>query len=490
MILVMSIEKTFAQQPFFSQYQYAPLLVNPAQVVNDYNIKAIAFYRNQYRQPDPNYRTPSLTLILPFVNKETNFRWGGVGLNIYSDQSGTAPRLYNQGINFTYGQNLKLTKLTFLAIGLQGGYYQFGLSTNDYKTGEQYSNNDGYNSNAYNGESRFNQNKDYLDISSGIQLTGEDSVGRQKYYIGISGYHLNRPDYSLLAKTDRMLIFLQMNAGYRVFHSSLWSVIPEIYAWRSETNLRLTGGVKVMYYFKDEEGLLKEGHFAVIPRYNYNNSMAVGLELQIKNFFAAFNYDFNQSPMAERISNHGAYEIALGFTKSLYVKKAPVVLPDYTLGDLRRLYKTQDLDEINKQIKEQKAKDEGEGTIRTYNENDTSWYRSKDYRFELEKRFTFGFNKTEIGDDARKFADDLVAMLKNNPNLKLSIIGYSDDIGSEKANMYISNERARSLVKYMESKGINPKRLRFEGKGESEPLNSNNTKEERAKNRRIRFLIY
>ncbi len=80
-------------------------------------------------------------------------------------------------------------------------------------------------------------------------------------------------------------------------------------------------------------------------------------------------------------------------------------------------------------------------------------------------------------------------LLEEYPNIKVEIGGHTDSIGSAESNLKLSQERAESVMNYFISKGIDSKRLRAVGYGESMPVADNGTEEGRALNRRIEFYV-
>jgi outer membrane protein OmpA-like peptidoglycan-associated protein len=102
----------------------------------------------------------------------------------------------------------------------------------------------------------------------------------------------------------------------------------------------------------------------------------------------------------------------------------------------------------------------------------------------------FDANKTNISPTAAKALDRNGMLLKDNPNIKVEIGGHSDNAGSEQANQIASEKRAMSAKKYIQDKySIPADRMTTKGYGSSKPIADNNTKEGRAKNRRVEIKV-
>ncbi|MEO8590753.1 MAG: OmpA family protein [Flavobacteriales bacterium] len=98
-------------------------------------------------------------------------------------------------------------------------------------------------------------------------------------------------------------------------------------------------------------------------------------------------------------------------------------------------------------------------------------------------------NSAEITKPSEFILDDLIGFLKENPTLKIRIEGHTDNVGALEANMVLSNDRAFTVMGYLQEKGIAGARLSFKGLGPTKPLASNDTPEGRAQNRRTEFVI-
>ena len=101
----------------------------------------------------------------------------------------------------------------------------------------------------------------------------------------------------------------------------------------------------------------------------------------------------------------------------------------------------------------------------------------------------FDFDKSALKPDGKARLDDLVGKLKA-VNLEVIIaIGHTDSIGSNAYNQKLSMRRASAVKAYLVSKGIAANRIYTEGKGETQPVADNKTKEGRAKNRRVEVEV-
>jgi len=101
----------------------------------------------------------------------------------------------------------------------------------------------------------------------------------------------------------------------------------------------------------------------------------------------------------------------------------------------------------------------------------------------------FEFAKSVLKEESFPELDRLVGILNKNPEIKIEIAGHTDDVGTDASNQTLSQDRAQSVVNYLQSKGINIARLSAKGYGESKPDVPNNSDENRAYNRRVEFKI-
>ena len=101
----------------------------------------------------------------------------------------------------------------------------------------------------------------------------------------------------------------------------------------------------------------------------------------------------------------------------------------------------------------------------------------------------FDFDKATIRPDAKVILDEAAAILKRNPDVKVNVDGYTDSIGTKEYNQKLSERRAAAVADYLGQAGVERSNLIPRGFGMSNPVDTNKTKEGRAKNRRVELLV-
>nr|WP_319565639.1 OmpA family protein [uncultured Rhodoferax sp.] len=101
----------------------------------------------------------------------------------------------------------------------------------------------------------------------------------------------------------------------------------------------------------------------------------------------------------------------------------------------------------------------------------------------------FDFDKAVLKPEGKAKLDDLVGKVKDI-NLEVIIaVGHTDSVGTDAYNQKLSVKRSEAVKAYLVSKGIEKNRVYTEGKGESQPVADNKTKEGRSKNRRVEIEV-
>ncbi len=100
----------------------------------------------------------------------------------------------------------------------------------------------------------------------------------------------------------------------------------------------------------------------------------------------------------------------------------------------------------------------------------------------------FDTGKWDIKPDATPTIQQIVALLKMSPNLRVSVDGHTDNVGTPASNKTLAENRARSVMQAVVAGGIDAKRLQSRGFGEEKPIADNRSADGRAKNRRVELV--
>jgi OOP family OmpA-OmpF porin len=101
----------------------------------------------------------------------------------------------------------------------------------------------------------------------------------------------------------------------------------------------------------------------------------------------------------------------------------------------------------------------------------------------------FDFNKSDVKPESEPALSEIAKLLTGSPNLKVFIVGHTDNVGGVDYNMKLSQARADAVVKALTTKyKVNPQSLKAYGVGQLAPVAPNKTEDGRAKNRRVELV--
>lgn len=97
----------------------------------------------------------------------------------------------------------------------------------------------------------------------------------------------------------------------------------------------------------------------------------------------------------------------------------------------------------------------------------------------------FDFGRTSLTDGGMTSLIEVVKALKEDPNAIVELTGHTDGVGAERTNLALSRDRVDSVARYLVQQGVEVRRIHAVGLGKAVPVADNNTREGRAKNRRV-----
>lgn len=108
-------------------------------------------------------------------------------------------------------------------------------------------------------------------------------------------------------------------------------------------------------------------------------------------------------------------------------------------------------------------------------------YKINDIRFKTAS--------SELNEESKRVLEEFADYLIENKTLRIEIGGHTDDVGDENKNLVLSADRAFEVFGYLQTKGVDGRRMEFKGYGQTKPSVPNSSDENRAKNRRTEFKI-
>ncbi len=110
-------------------------------------------------------------------------------------------------------------------------------------------------------------------------------------------------------------------------------------------------------------------------------------------------------------------------------------------------------------------------------------------RLNMPSDITFDTDRSEIKPSFDDTLAKVASTLQKYPKTTIDVIGHADSTGADDYNLALSERRARSVAGFLVSHGVMEQRIWTQGRGESQPIASNDTADGRAKNRRVEILL-
>jgi type IX secretion system PorP/SprF family membrane protein len=501
------INTSVAQYFQFSQYNFTPQRINPGQVGDSDYASISVDYRNQATEGGFHLTSNILNVSYPLISR-TGKRWSGVGLTFMDDRSGQAGIFNTQEAGVSYALNVPVARYQTISLGFKGLYQNRKIDLGGLYTGAQYVPDRGFNEALASGENSGQFNAEFVTFSAGLYWQQTDQEGMKLSYWGISFFDFNKPNNSFLGLESHLNSTFVASGGFRCYQRGSLSVFPEILYTRSAATNVLNAGCITRYDLKSSsvKGL---AHLNFITKYVIGRSGIIGLQLCKENLTVGLSYDF--PVIVTNVANTGAVEVGVELRKLVVPSKKNIrrkksKKPAQTTSRPTER-KGVAVNKITVPNKVDETSITPDGAIAKAAEKDMSARlkhkqdslkasaEAGKIRHEpliLEKAtldFNFEFNSAEVNRKTGEYLDDLAKALIDNPELKIELIGHTDNVGSQKFNMKLSQYRAQKIKDYLVGKGVEASRISAEGRGLNEPLNDNSTDQERALNRRVELTI-
>ena len=478
LLLLMSAR---AQQSIYTLYQYTPMQINPAFSVLDHAAGLSFFHENFSVAAGSAVNTNSVNADLPFIQKETGRKLLGLGLSFYNKDTRGSDLLKTYSAGISVATPVQLTANQSLNFGVSAHYFNRRTSMENLSTGSQWIAQEfRYDPNVGLGEAFSDQNISYFSMGTGL-IWQLQKNGVTHSSISFAMYDVNRPNESFFEGDARLPVTYLAHAQTVLYENRRVVLSPSLFYSRVNTvdTYKAFWSTKILFQNSNPYDIIRSGNFDLIVGYGFNKAASLGLILNQPGFSAGFAVNFPVASESQYLDN--ATQMGVTISKSLWkpspkkviIKSAP---PKRTFDFEQKTRPEEQQVATQSEIEKIKAQLEVLDDVRSL-------------QFELSKDFHFEFGEAKLSADAAPFISELYALLKDNPDFELKIIGHTDDVGKKQANYDLSIKRAQVVADELIRKGIDPSQITVIGRGDTEPLADNLTAEGRAKNRRVTFQI-
>lgn len=320
-VFLLCVLNANAQDVHFSQYNFAPLSLNPANAGVQSDIRANANYRSQWSSIGYGYNTIGLSCDMSAFKSSSRPAWMGIGINVLNDKAGV-------GLLSTLMSNLSLSAVvasgkSSYSAGLQFGYSQKSVNSGNFSWDSQF---DGFKYNPALPDLEYynNQNFHFVTMGGGFNwyysktehyMTSNDEL---KANMGIAAYHFNGPRQSFTDLTDEKLFTkLVFYGNYSIgVHGKKFCFLPSYYVAVQGPQKEIMVGNLFKFI------ITEASHFTHIKK---ACALSLGGFLRVKDAWVAqmlfeydryalgVAYDMNTSRLSNATKSFGAYEVTFRF---------------------------------------------------------------------------------------------------------------------------------------------------------------------------------
>lgn len=457
-------------------------------------------YRHQETGSDFSINSYFVSLSYPILNSSTGIPWSGIALSLHNDQSAGIFKVQEAALG--YAVHVRVGRYQTLSFGAKALFQSRRLGYDGFFTGSQYVTDRGFDLNLGNGENFTELRNSFKTFSAGLYWQQVDKKGRVLHHFGASMFDINKPVDSFLGSQSQLSSTFIVNAGFQSYSSGGFNVYPEGLLTVIGNAPMFNGGFRLQKELNVSARKASD-LLDVIVKYAVRRSGIVGVQLHRENISIGLSYDF---PMFVRNpGNTGAFEFGLELRRLVPTRAQKIVAKRKKAAEEKQALarKTPPKEEKKEVAKEEIKEDEQQeipvaavevDTVKSVETNalaKAGGMKQDPMIIEhVTLHFAFEFNSTDVDEPTEKFIEELSETLNQDENLKLTIEGHTDNIGSDKFNLRLSQKRAETIKSMLVKKGISADRLQTEGKGMHEPLNDNLTDADRAKNRRVEITVY
>jgi len=311
----------FAQDIHFSQFDVAPLTINPASAgVMEGDFRLSNNYKSQWSSvANVPYTTISVALDAAILKQKNDRSYFGAGLSVYNDRAGKS-KMGTTQYNLTVSTIQALNENNYMSVGLQGGYAQRAVSYDGLSWDNQF-NGDTYDPNLSSGESSLGEKKNYLDVGAGLQWISNPSE-KTESKLGVAIFHVNKPNKSFSDNADKMNMKIVAHwTGniklHQLDHQPDRFFLPKIVYYRQGPHQELLVGAFIRYMIQGASRYTNYRNQVTVDfggLYRIGDAVIASVSFDYGRFKFGVSYDVNVSGLRTASTYRGGLEVALVYS--------------------------------------------------------------------------------------------------------------------------------------------------------------------------------
>jgi len=308
-VCAVSFKTVRAQGLHFSQYNNAPLLMNPSNtgLLPDADYRVGVNYRNQWNTVPVKYNTFSAFADIQLKPNSDANGWFGVGAALFNDQAGDGILSLTQAqLSVAYHQKINYTSM--ISVGFGGSFMQRALDFNKMTYDMQW-NGFGFNQGMANGEAYRFEKLNYADVSAGVNYAvfpHDDLYAK----VGIGLMHVNRATETFYQHENKLGLRPTFGAEMIYKFSKDWIIHPSVYGSMQKGSYELNFGTDFAYNLS-KFNANRPNIFSMGIYYRLQDAIIANIGYEFSGIKMQFTYDMTSSGLSKANNSNGAFELAI-----------------------------------------------------------------------------------------------------------------------------------------------------------------------------------
>ncbi len=314
-----------AQDIHFSQYNDAPLMINPALTgYFDGSHRFAANYKNQWRSIGSAYNTYAISYDAP-VTSTSSGKSGflAMGANVFNDVAGDL-KFSNLNAKLSVAYHLRMSDNQMISAGIYGGFGQRSLDRANMQWDSQYDGISGYDPTLPSNETAPFESFSYIDfgfgmnwsmISNSTNMTSNDGF---KANAGFSVSHVNQPGFEFYTGSTETLD-MRISAHGRAqigLGGTNTALVPSILVQVQGSQKEIVPGLMARYTLREQSkytGFINDAYLSLGGYFRTGDAVIAHALIELNDFAFGLSYDVNVSKLTNATSGKGGFEVMLRY---------------------------------------------------------------------------------------------------------------------------------------------------------------------------------